>query len=76
MSTQAKLSRMVCNSCGHIFNIQEATIKNTNYYGVNIPVKVCPKCGGTFRMIDIPKELDQYLYVDNDDRYYTYKRGK
>lgn len=63
---------MVCNNCEHIFNIKDALIKNTKYYGINIPEKRCPRCGGTFRIIDIPKELDHYLYVNDDNRYYEY----
>lgn len=64
---------MVCNKCGHTFNIMDARIAYSNYGTVQIPRKVCPKCGGTFRSIEIPPEMDQYLYVNEDERYYIYK---
>lgn len=76
MSTSQKLSRMVCTKCGHIFDIGEAAIEYSKYYGISIPNKVCPQCGGGFRMIEIPKDFDQYLYVDNDERYYSYGDDK
>jgi hypothetical protein len=63
---------MICNKCGHVFNIGEAAIKTNSYFGIDIPEKVCPQCGGGFRLIEIPKELDQYLFINDDDRYYTY----
>lgn len=77
MSTQEKLSRMICNKCSHVFNIRDAAVNHRKYCGIEIPEKVCPECGGSFRIIDIPKELDKYLHVNEDDKYYTYtdRRG-
>lgn len=72
MSTSEKLSRMVCNECSTHFDIKDAAVTYRNYGGVNIMEKRCPQCGGTFRSIELPKEFDQYLYVNDDDRYYTY----
>lgn len=72
MSTSQQLSRMVCKDCGHVFDIGEAAIKKTSYFGIDIPEKVCPQCGGGFRLMEIPKELDQYLFVNDDERFYTY----
>ena len=77
MSTAQKLSRVICDKCSHVFNIGEAGIKHNKYYGIDIAEKVCPECGGTFRIIDLPRELDQYLYVNEDERYYIYlHKGK
>ena len=77
MSTSEKLSRMLCNDCSARFDIADAAITYRNYGNVNIMEKRCPQCGGTFRIIELPREFDKYLYVNEDDRYYTYvKRGK
>ena len=77
MNTEEKRNRMICNRCNHIFNLCDATIETRDYCGVSIPEKKCPKCGGTFRAVELPKEFDIYLDVNNDERYYTYtnKRG-
>lgn len=72
MSTTEKLSRVSCNSCGLHFNIGEAAVRYRKYGNVEIREKVCPVCGGTFRSIELPKEFDKYLYVNDDERYYSY----
>ena len=73
LNSEEKHSRMVCNSCRRTFRYQDAaTIKKT-IYGIEIPEKRCPICGGSFRAIEIPDELDSYLYVNSDERYYSYK---
>lgn len=64
---------MKCNRCNHIFNIADATICYRSYGNIKIREKKCPVCGGNFRAFDVPQDLDKYLYVDNDERYYSYK---
>lgn len=70
MDAKSRRNRMVCNSCKNVFNLDDATIVYKSLYGIKIREKVCPQCGGTFRAVEIPEELDRYLYVDRDDRYY------
>jgi hypothetical protein len=50
----------------------DAVTTYTKLYGKDIPEKRCPFCGGTFRLLELPRELDVYLYVNRDERYYTY----
>ena len=64
---------MICNNCRSIFNIDEAAIVDRNYAGIILHEKKCPECGGSFRAIELPSDLDSYLFVDNDKRYYSYK---
>ena len=64
---------MICNRCRHTFHIRDATIRYREYGGVNIMEKQCPKCGGSFRSIQPPGDLDKYLYINDDDRYYKYR---
>jgi uncharacterized Zn finger protein len=63
---------MICNSCSHIFNIKDAVIRYRKYGGVNMQEKKCPQCGGSFRSIQPPGDLEKYLFVNNDERYYKY----
>ena len=72
MSTSEKLSRVSCCSCNHHFDIKDAAVRYRKYGNVEIREKVCPQCGGTFRSIELPREFDKYLYINEDDRYYTY----
>lgn len=37
-------------------------------------MEVCPYCKGQVRLNMIPEELDRYLYVNDDERYYIYDR--
>ena len=64
--------RMICNRCNHTFNLKDAAVIYKNLCGIDIQENVCPKCKGDFRNIEIPHELDKYLFVDNDERYYSY----
>lgn len=64
---------MVCNRCHHTFNIGDAAVKYKEYCGINIIDKVCPECGGTFRSVQPPGDLEKYLYVNDDTRYYEYQ---
>lgn len=72
MSTTEKLSRMVCDRCSARFDMADAAVTHTKFGNVNIMKKVCPQCGGTFHSIELPKEFDKYLFINEDDRYYTY----
>ena len=76
MESIQRHSRMICNSCHGTFNYAEATNINTKLLGMNVVEKRCPYCGGKFRAIELPKELDGYLYVNQDDRYYSYSDNK
>jgi DNA polymerase III alpha subunit (gram-positive type) len=63
---------MICNECHHVFAYKDAGVIHKKLYGLSIPEKRCPKCGGTFRAIELPNELDKYLYVNHDERYYVH----
>lgn len=63
---------MICNRCRHVFNIAEAAEQDKSYYGIVVKEKRCPECGGTFRSIQPPGDLEKYLFVNDDDRYYRY----
>ena len=67
---------MICTRCKNTFQIQEATTVYRNYGGVKIPEKKCPVCGGTFRAVEIPEDLDRFLFNDRDERYYSYENKK
>ena len=75
MST--RFNNMVCNRCGHIFNIKDGIYVYRKLGNVEIKERRCPQCKGNFSVIEVPEEFDKYLYIDNDDRYYYYpdKRG-
>lgn len=66
---------MICNDCGHVFDIKDAVIGNKNS-SFCIGNKRCPRCGGVFRSLELPEELDKYLYVDRDTRFYSYSDKK
>lgn len=66
-------NRMECVSCKYIFDIKDAQIKIRNYAGISISEKRCPRCGGRFQAIELPSDLDRYLYVNYDNKYYEYK---
>jgi hypothetical protein len=53
-----------------VFDIGEAAVIYRDYCGVKIREKRCPLCGGTFRAIELPYELEKYLHVNVDDRYF------
>lgn len=63
---------MGCNRCKNTFDISEASVVYKKYGGVQIREKVCPVCGGQFRALEPPEDLDKYLFVDSDKRYYNY----
>lgn len=73
MNSEERRSRMICKDCQHTFQYGEATTVYRKLYGISIPERKCPFCGGRFRAVEIPDELDQYLFVNNDERYYSYK---
>lgn len=70
MITQEELQRMQCIKCKHTFNIGDAAIVYIDHAGAKRREKKCPQCGGNFRAISIPPDLDKYLYCDLDSRYY------
>lgn len=72
MTEQERLNRMMCSKCNHVFDISEAVKTTTKLMGIDVPDKVCPRCGGTFFMLEMPSEYDRWLYVDYDSRYYSY----
>ena len=77
MTSAEKHNRMLCSSCKSTFDYKDATVIYKKLLGIEIPERVCPICGGTFRAIEVPGDLDQYLYVNTDNRYYTYEdKGK
>lgn len=77
MDSGQKRNRMVCSSCYHTFNLEEATVVNKKLFGIDVPEKRCPLCGGVFRAVEIPNDLDIYLFVNKDERYYSYRdKGK
>ena len=61
---------MRCIKCNAIFDIKDAAITFRKYGEVQIREKKCPECGGSFRAIELPGDLDKYLYND-DSRYYN-----
>lgn len=72
MNQIEKRNRMICNGCKHVFDIREAIVKYTNLYGIKVPEKRCPICGSTFRAIEVPGDLDLFLHINTDEKYYTY----
>ena len=77
MNQQEKRNRLICSRCKSTFDMADAIKVKRKLLGIMITEKVCPICGGTFRTVEIPGDLDQYLYVNDDDRYYAYKdKGK
>ena len=64
---------MCCNDCHYTFDISEAAVVYKNLYGISVPEKKCPICGGSFRALELPDELDKYLFCDRDKRYYVYE---
>lgn len=73
MKAEQRSRMMQCNKCKTIFDIGSATITYRKFSGVNIREKVCPECGGAFHAIELPGDLDKYLYPDKDERYYQYR---
>lgn len=72
-----KHNKMVCNRCGLRFDISDAAITYRDFAGIKMREKKCPECGGSFRAIELPEELDIYLFSDRDKRYYSYSdKGK
>jgi len=69
---EEKLNRMICNGCNNIFDIKDAMVKYRKYGGVQLREKRCPKCGGTFKAINLPDDLDKYLFINDNDNYYSY----
>ena len=61
---------MRCMSCEATFDIGEAAVVYKQYGNVSYPEKRCPLCGGAFRAIDLPKCLEKYLHINDDERYY------
>ena len=61
---------MRCTSCESVFNIGEATVTYRSYGNVKYPEKKCPLCGGDFRAVELPFELERFLHINNDERYY------
>lgn len=60
-----------CTSCGFVFRIKDGKDKKVQkLYGMEIRTCGCPKCGGSFRMMYIPRWMDQYLYNNSDKRYF------
>lgn len=72
MCLQERHNMMICNKCHNVFKFSDATIIHRKMYGINIAEKRCPECGSSFRAIELPNELDSYLYVNYDERYYNY----
>lgn len=72
MNQEERRNRVICDSCKNVFDIHEAVIKHTKLYNISVPEKRCPNCGGTFRSVEVPGDLDLFLYVNTDDRYYNY----
>ncbi len=64
---------MQCNRCGHIFSINDAAICYRSYGGAQIREKKCPICNSSFSAFELSQDLDKYLFVNNDERYYIYK---
>lgn len=73
MNQEERRNRVICNRCKSTFDIIDAVKVNKKLFGIDVSEKVCPICGGTFRAIEIPGDLDLYLHVDSDSRYYTYE---
>lgn len=64
---------MFCNKCKHTFDFEESTVVYKKLYGISVPERKCPICGGQFRAVELPNDLDYYLYVNKDERYYSYR---
>ena len=76
MEPISKHSRMICNDCHGLFDYDTATVVHTKLFGIDITEKRCPYCQGKFRAVELPRELDSYLFVNQDDRYYSYSDNK
>lgn len=73
MNQEERRNRVICNRCRSTFDIADTVKIKKKLYSIEINERVCPICGGTFRAIEVPGDLDQFLYVNDDDRFYCYK---
>lgn len=76
MLREEQRNRMICDKCRNVFNIKDAAVKYRTYGGVSIREKRCPECGGTFHAIDLPDDLDKFLFVNNNQNYYIYNKDE
>lgn len=67
-----KYNRMECNRCGRVFNFGESVYVKRMIGNTEIKERKCPHCLGEFHALEVPEFFDKFLYVDYDDRYYSY----
>lgn len=71
MDDNSRYTRMECNDCHRTFDISEA--KEHKLKISKTIIQICPHCGGSIKLNALPTELDKYLFVNNDERYYIYE---
>lgn len=59
-----------CIKCRTTFNKYDVIYEDK--YNQKIRSIACPYCKGKMRVIQIPKYLDKFLYINNDCKYYEY----
>ena len=70
MDDNSRFTRMECTDCHRTFDISEA--KEIKLKISKTTMQVCPHCGGSIKLNYIPSDLDIYLRVNDDERYYMY----
>ena len=70
MDNNSKYTRMECIDCHRTFDVSEA--KEIKLKISKTAMQVCPHCGGLIKLNSLPSELDVYLHVNDDERYYMY----
>ena len=60
-----------CNHCGFVYPISESKMKSRKVLNINIEEPACPNCENTyFKVMNLPRWMDKYLFVNQDKRYY------
>lgn len=72
MDKENVYTRLECMDCHRTFDRSE--VKKIELRISKNSMEVCPYCKGQVRLNMIPEELDRYLYVNDDERYYIYDR--
>ena len=64
-------SKYSCIKCRQIIHRDDIYYEKKNLFNINVWEKVCPHCKGKLTFVDIPEELDRFLYVNEDKKYYN-----
>jgi hypothetical protein len=49
-------------NCNHVFHQSELKTVYRDHYGISTPERVCPKCGGTYGLINYPVKEEHLIY--------------